>query len=331
MLLLTGAGGFLGLCLLDHLLAEGHAVVAFNDRPLHPRALARFEALPGRLAVVQGDVRDRAALATVFAGHGIDRIIHAAAITLGPAGAIAPAETVVDVNTTSTARLIEAAVAAGVSLFVYPSSSAVYGPAPFEGAPVTEDRAPTPAGLYGFTKLASERLLVAARADHGLSTVRARITAAFGPYEHDTGVRETLSPPFQVAMKALAGEHVRLPDSGVRDWTSSRDLARALALLALSDAPPADLYNLSLGTTWHPKLLCEAFAERLPGFTYALHEGPEQPGDIAFNDDLARTRQPISSARFTADFGFRFEPPEQAVRSYADWVLGDGRAFLMPG
>lgn len=327
MILLTGAGGFLGLTLLDHLLGAGHDVVSFNDRPLHGGALARFEALPGRLECVTGDASDRTAIAGVFAAHPIDRVIHAAAITLGPAGTIAPAERVLDVNVVSTAHLVEEALKAGVARFVYPSSSAVYGTAVFDGAPVAEDHVPTPAGLYGFTKLASERLLESARVSRGLPAVRARVTAVFGPYEHDTGVRETLSPPFQVAMKALAGETVRLPAGGERDWTSSRDVARALATLALADAAPSEVYNLSLGETWHPRLLCEAFATALPGFSWEMAAGPDGDTNVAFNDDLSRTRQPISAARFSSDFGFRFMPPAEAAADFADWILGDGRAF----
>ncbi|MBJ3775562.1 NAD-dependent epimerase/dehydratase family protein [Acuticoccus mangrovi] len=325
MIVVTGAGGFVGLALLDHLLGEGHPVTAFNDRPLPRPALDRFAALPGALTVIEGDVRDAAALRAAL--RGARAVVHGAAITLGPKGTIAPAETVVDVNSLSTANLIEAALAEGVGRIVYPSSSAVYGAAPFEGEPVVEDRPPTPAGLYGFTKLMSERLLLDARRRHGLSTVRARITAVFGPYERDTGVRETLSPPYQVAMKALAGEPVRLAAGGARDWTSSRDVARALALLALADEPPHDLYNLSLGETWHPSRLAEAFAADLPGFRYEVVDGEEDDG-IAFNDDLGRQRQPISSARFAADFGFRFMPPAEAVADYARWVLGDGRTYL---
>ena len=47
--LVTGAGGFVGLALLDHLLSGGETVRAFNDRPLAPEALAHFATLPGRL------------------------------------------------------------------------------------------------------------------------------------------------------------------------------------------------------------------------------------------------------------------------------------------
>ncbi|MDF2232375.1 NAD(P)-dependent oxidoreductase [Albimonas sp. CAU 1670] len=320
--LVTGAGGFVGLNLVEHLLTEGAHVRALNDRPLPQAALARFCALPGKVEVIHADVRDRAAMAKAV--EGAAGVVHAAAITLGPAAALTPARTAVEVNTLSTAILLDEARRAGVARFVYPSSSAVYGLAPFAGVPVTEDREPTPAGLYGFTKLASEALVAEAARD-GLTTVRARITALFGPWEHDTGVRETLSPPFQTARRILAGLPVRMSPAGGRDWTSARDVARALAILLRAEALPHDVYNLSASATWRPCLLAEALGRRMPA-EWSMTDAPTDEGDLAYHDDLTRTRAPISGARFAADFGFDFMSPEAATEDYAEWLEALGPA-----
>lgn len=314
-ILITGAGGFIGLNLIETLLADGKKVVALNNRPLPPA----FTAMDG-LTVEIADVRDRAAIATILARHHIKTIIHAAAITLGPKSAIATATDAFDVNTVSTAILLKEGRKTGITRFVYPSSSAVYGAAPFEGAPVTEDVNPMPTTLYGFTKLASERLVVEASKSFGLSTARARITAVFGPHEHETGVRETMSPPYQLTRKAAAGEPVHLPNGGARDWTSSRDIARALAILATAETLPSDLYNLSLGETWHVGTLCERLSKAYPGWTYEAGKDDASDSAIAFNDDLSRSRQPVSGARFERDFGFRFMPPAEACDDYVAWL-----------
>ncbi|SFB16199.1 Nucleoside-diphosphate-sugar epimerase [Rhizobium sp. NFR07] len=314
-ILITGAGGFIGLNLIETLLADGRQVVALNNRPLPPA----FATMKG-LAVEIADVRDRAAIATVLTRHGIKKIIHAAAITLGPKSAIATATDAFDVNTVSTAILLEEGRKAGLTRFVYPSSSAVYGTAPFEDAPVTEDVNPMPTTLYGFTKLASERLVAEAGKSFGVSTARARITAVFGPHEHETGVRETMSPPYQLTRKAAAGEAVRLPDGGARDWTSSRDIARALAILATAETLPSDLYNLSLGETWHVGTLCQRLSKSHPGWTCEAGKDDASDSTIAFNDDLSRTRQPVSGAKFERDFGFRFMASAEACDDYVAWL-----------
>ncbi len=317
-ILLTGAGGFLGLNLIETLRAMGEPVVALNNRPLPANYLAK-NPVPVEIA----DVRDRGAIAGILARHGIRCIIHAAAITLGPKSTIATATDAFDVNTVSTAILLEEGRKAGITRFVYPSSSAVYGAAPFLGKPVTEELDPTPTTLYGFTKLASERLVAEAGRSFGFSTVRARITAVFGPYEHETGVRETMSPPFQIARAAAAGKHVLLPSGGARDWTSSRDIARALAILATTDTLRSDLYNLGLGETWHVHALCERLASAHPGWQFSTGADDASDSIIAFNDDLSRVRQPVSGGRFERDSGFRFKRPGEACADYLGWIAAN--------
>ncbi|RYE63884.1 MAG: NAD-dependent epimerase/dehydratase family protein, partial [Oxalobacteraceae bacterium] len=136
-ILITGAGGFLGLNLIEVMNAQSQPVVALNDRPLP----AAFAAKPG-VTVELADVRDRVAIADILSRHDITCIIHAAAITLGPKSAIASASDAFDVNTVSVAILLEEGRKAGIRRFVYPSSSAVYGAAPFDGAAVTEETNP---------------------------------------------------------------------------------------------------------------------------------------------------------------------------------------------
>lgn len=319
MILVTGASGFVGLNVVEQLLTEGRDVLAFSAAPLPSLARNAFAALPGRLHEVSGDVRDEAALHSLFTEHTISRVLHGAAITLGPKATIAPPELVLDVNVVATAALIEASLKAGIERFLYTSSSAVYGDAAFGEEPVTEATPPRPTGLYGMTKLAGERLAVRARAVHDLNTVRARITAVFGPWEHDTGVRETLSPPLQVTAQALRGEEIVVAPSGGRDWTSSRDVARALVAMLLADETPSDLYNISLGETWTPEVLCRQISRRLPGLAWRTGYGIDTT--LAYNDDLSRCRMPLSAQRLRDELGFTFMTPDEATADYAAWII----------
>ena len=79
--LLTGATGFVGLALLERLLADGRSVVAFDKRPLPAALLPRFAALPGTLTALQGDVLNPAEVAAALGTYKVTRVIHAAAIT----------------------------------------------------------------------------------------------------------------------------------------------------------------------------------------------------------------------------------------------------------
>src|SRR5690606_37371153 len=101
-----------------------------------------------------------------------------------------------------------------------------YGSALVDRELVTEDTAPEPDSLYAITKYASERLCARFRARHALDVVCARLGSVFGPWERDTGVRDTYSLPFQIFRRAAAGEEVVLPRREARrDWVYASDVA----------------------------------------------------------------------------------------------------------
>lgn len=327
--LITGAGGFIGLNVTEQLLAAGLDVVALSIGPLHPEALRAFESLPGHFSVETGDICDTDLLRSVFGRHAIRRVLHTAAITAGPEADPARATRVVDVNIAGTNALLLASHEAKIERFVLTSSSAVYGDAPFGTVPPTEETVPRPTTLYAVTKLAAERLGVQARESYGLDVIRTRLTAIYGAWEHDTGVRDTLSPPLQIAAAALRGEPVVVADGGQRDWTPGPDIADALVQLLRAERPAHDLYNLGCGRAWHPELLCRALAEARPGWSWRRGAPGEAP-TIAYNDALDRPRlSPASSARFHAEFGPIFRPPQEGVTAYASWLEEHGR-MLQP-
>ena len=95
----------------------------------------------------------------------------------------------VDVNVTGTLNLLEEAVAAGVTAFVYTSTTSVFGDAlvPPPGEPaawVTEDVIPVPKNIYGVTKAAAEDLCQLFARNHSLRAIVLR-TSRFFPEEDD--------------------------------------------------------------------------------------------------------------------------------------------------
>ncbi|MFY2763830.1 NAD-dependent epimerase/dehydratase family protein [Arenimonas sp. MALMAid1274] len=114
--LVTGATGFLGQHLLRELVATGASVRALSRSPAGDAAVAALGALP-----VRGDLADADALRTATAG--VAAVFHTAADTnnWGPGDA---AQTRTNVG--GTARVLEAARAAGVATFVHTSSVSAY-------------------------------------------------------------------------------------------------------------------------------------------------------------------------------------------------------------
>lgn len=140
----TGATGFVGSRLVDHLLERGHRVTALV------RSLERAAPLAQRgVRLVKGDLADEAAIADAVGDQ--DVVIHSAALT----GATNESEFLA-ANRDGTARMVDAAVRANVPRFVLVSSAAAGGPAEV-GRPRTgvgeEDR---PVTGYGRSKLAAE-------------------------------------------------------------------------------------------------------------------------------------------------------------------------------
>jgi len=121
--LLTGAFGNIGRNTLPQLLERGHAVRALLFDERKERRLAR--AFAGKVEVVQGDVRDRAAMERAVAG--VDDVLHLAYFLPPPAWA--DPERAKTTNVDGTRTLLEAVKAtAPKARFFFASSLDVYGP-----------------------------------------------------------------------------------------------------------------------------------------------------------------------------------------------------------
>jgi len=316
--LITGGAGFVGLNLAEALLARGDQVVIFG-RDAPPAAASRhFATLPGRLTVTQGDVRDRAALATLFRAQPVDLLFPFAAITAGPAREAADPHSIIDVNLNAVVATLEAARdAGGVRRVILPSSAAVYGEAVFTHPVLDEVTTPVaPITVYGVTKFAVERAGLRLAGAFGMSAVAARIGATFGPWEHDTGLRDTLSAHHGVMQAVAAGRPALLPPLAAYDWLYVRDLAAGLLALADHPAPPHPVVNLGAGWDFAPHWLAaaQALATPFPGAEVRAAGRDEAP-TIRLNETRPRGVMGVARA---ADFGWA--PRFTAASAYADWA-----------
>ena len=119
---------------------------------------------------------------------GVTAVLHAATLHK-PHVATHSRQDFVDVNVTGTLNLLEEAAAAGVTAFVYTSTTSVFGDAlvPPPGEPaawVTEDVIRVPKNIYGVTKAAAEDLCQLFARNHSLRAIVLR-TSRFFPEEDD--------------------------------------------------------------------------------------------------------------------------------------------------
>jgi len=294
MILVTGGAGFIGLNVVEQLLARGDEVVVLDLRPL-PAVFS------GKALFVHGDVSDSVQVEKAFE-HRIDKIVHTAAITAGPERDAREPRRIAEVNFIGTLNVLDAARRHGVQRFVHASTGALYGAAGVGlREPLDEERhRPVPEGMYGITKYAAERSCLRLAELWGLDVRIGRLALAFGRWEHASGVRDRLSPPTEIARIALAGGEAVFPPLGPTDYIYGPDVARALLLLLDAPSPAHRLYHLGNGAAWPLPQWCEVLAKRFPKFRW--RESAEGCNVLPL---APTTRTRFSNRRVAEDLGYQ--------------------------
>jgi nucleoside-diphosphate-sugar epimerase len=242
---ITGGAGFIGTRLAQ-LLAGENEIILFDN--LHRNAyqssgLARADGGGGgTVRLVQGDVRDAAALRAAL-DPDIDYVIHAAAIA-GVETVIADPLRVLDVNVRGTFNVAEAAVGLKrLKKFVDFSTSEVFGQHAFN----VDERtiSPTvaveePRWAYAMSKLIGEFVVHAHHARHGMPTVTVRPFNIYGPNQVGIGAVH------RFVKQAIAGQDLIIHDDGsqIRSWCYVDDFIEGVLRATASERATGRSYNL---------------------------------------------------------------------------------------
>jgi UDP-glucose 4-epimerase len=214
-----------------------------------------------------GDFLDPASIEAALKGH--DAVCHIGAIGDVYLAAREPSLAAA-VNVTGSSNVAQAALKVGARV-VYASTWEVYGPPQYE--PVDEEHPCNPDHPYNITKLAGERMLLAASHLQQLPVVALRLGTAYGP-----GLRP--NSVFRIFIdKARKREPITIQGDGsqARQFTHSRDIARAFSLACRSDTSGVVL-NTVAEESVSIKQLAEAVISRHPT---ELSFGPARLGDVA--------------------------------------------------
>ena len=223
--LVTGGAGFIGSSLVRSLAGDGHSVRVLDDfstgRP------GNLEGVAGDVEVLEGDVRDPAAVAKAVTGAEV--VYHLAALP-SVARSVADPRASHEVNVDGTLNLLLAAVDAEVRRLVYASSSSVYGDTPV--LPKHEDMPVSPRSPYAAAKLAGEAYCRSFARVYPLETVCLRFFNVFGPRQDPASQYAAVVPRFVTRM--LAGEPAEVTGDGrqTRDFTFVDNAVRACRLAA---------------------------------------------------------------------------------------------------
>ncbi|HKR98054.1 MAG TPA: NAD-dependent epimerase/dehydratase family protein [Candidatus Dormibacteraeota bacterium] len=240
--LVTGCAGFLGSHLSERLVAESHEVIgvdcftSYYARATKELNLERLRDEP-RFHLLELDLAGDSLDGLL---EGVDCIFHLAA-QAGVRGSFGERFAgYVRNNVVATQRLLEQAVLARPTAFVYASSSSVYGDA--ARYPTTELAERRPVSPYGMTKVSTEELAGVYLRCFAVPAVGLRYFTAYGPRQRPDMAFSTFFS------RVLAGQPVPLNGDGrqVRDFTFVDDVVEGTVCAARHGRAGA-VYNIGGG------------------------------------------------------------------------------------
>lgn len=177
-ILITGAAGFVGSHLVEHLLKDGESVkrlrlVLLGDESTKFLPQEKFD-------IVRGDIRNINFVKKIT--EGIETVYHLAGI-IGTSTNLKDYQKFKEVNVDGTCNLLKACGKKRIQKFIYVSSVAVYGTPPWSGniMNLDESHPKTYSEMYGKSKLEAEKRVIEAYRKWGLPYAIIRPTNVYGP------------------------------------------------------------------------------------------------------------------------------------------------------
>lgn len=225
--LVTGAAGFMGSHVVEHLAAKGVKVRATS----RPRSDLSFFEKPG-VEFIPADLTNPETLPRLFEGD-VDRVFHLGAIC----NFSTPFKKLYPTNVEGVRHITRLALDAGVKCFIHVTSTSVYGY--YKGRPFSESDERDPMDDYARSKKEGEDV-VFQKMREGLPAIIVRPCTVYGPRCND-GAGKAFSRPSGIAA---------IPGSGNQLLSNIRaeDVAAALEHLSLLDEAAGEIYNIAEDT-----------------------------------------------------------------------------------
>lgn len=236
--LVTGAGGFIGSHLTEHLVRLGthtKAFVHYNssgswgwlDQSTHKKDIE----------VVAGDIRDLDNVRRAM--HQVEIVFHLAALVGIPYSYHAPIS-YVRTNVEGTANVLQTALDAGVNLVIHTSTSEVYGTAcyvPMDEAHPLQGQSP-----YAASKIGADKLAEAFHFSFGLPVSTIRPFNTYGPRQSARAIIPT------IIVQALTQPALSLGNlKPLRDLTYIEDTVNAFIIIAQQPKAIGQVINIGSG------------------------------------------------------------------------------------
>jgi UDP-glucose 4-epimerase len=282
--LITGAAGFLGSALAEHLAREGHQVRGLDDLSTgDPKALSPD------IHFTRGDVNDRPKLWTLL--QEVDCVYHLAARVSVPESVLYPREYNA-VNVGGTVSLMEAMRDVGVRRVILASSGAVYGDQGEQ--PLKELATPDPRSPYAVSKISAEHYVRTIGKLWEMETVCLRIFNAYGPGQHLPPSHPPVVPHFLRQAQRGGTLVVHGDGSHTRDYVYVDDVVSAMVAAATAPNVNGLVINVGSGTETSIRELVKKVSEAAGREVDSLYNANTTGGVSRMCADLSLAAQKLN-------------------------------------
>ena len=282
--LITGAAGFLGSALANHLAREGHQVRGLDDL-----STGDPQALSPDVHFTRGDVNDRPKLWTLL--QEVDCVYHLAARVSVPESVLYPREYNA-VNVGGTVSLMEAMRDVGVRRVILASSGAVYGD---QGEQQLKESAiPDPRSPYAVSKVSAEHYVRTIGKLWGIETVCLRIFNAYGAGQHLPPSHPPVVPHFLRQAQRGGTLVVHGDGSQTRDYIYVDDVISAMVAAATAPNVNGLIINVGSGTETSIRELVKKVGEATGREVNSLFNAQTSGGVSRMKADLTLAAQRLN-------------------------------------
>jgi len=276
IVLVTGGAGFIGSHLAERLARDGRRVRILDNLSTGSRKnVERIRAMfPDRLEFLEGDVRDKAAVAAAM--REVGEVLHQAALPSVERSVRDP-WTSHEVNVDGTLRLLEAAREGKIRRFVLAGSSSVYGDQP--ELPKRETMAPSPRSPYALSKLVAEQYTRLFSELYGLPTLTLRYFNVFGPRQDPDSPYAAVIPLFLSAIRGGSAPTIYGDGLQTRDFTYIENVVAANLAALSCPAARGEAVNIACGDRISLLRLLEMLGDAV-GRRVVPEHAPTREGDV---------------------------------------------------
>jgi nucleoside-diphosphate-sugar epimerase len=302
--LITGGAGFIGSNIAKTLVAKGEKVkILDNFNTGKKDNIAEFI---DEIEVIDGDFTNEKMVQSAL--KQVDVVFHQGAIPSVPKSIQNPIESN-HANVSGTLQLLQGAVEAKVSRFIYAASSSTYGDS--ETLPKHEQLPGNPMSPYAVSKYAGELYCKVFHNLYGLETVSLRYFNVFGPRQDPNSKYAAVIPSFIKAMLNDQPPTIFGDGTQSRDFTFIDNVVSANLLAANAPKLQGESVNIGGGASIDLNSLVDEINSLLGKHIQASY-GPERPGDVKHSLADIHLAEKLIAYRPTVSF-------REGLRQTVEW------------